>query len=575
MKIVTEKTKYHRFALYYDYNPDRVEFCRQLKDSFGWQKFSFDVQGELKRWVFSDSLLIKVLQERFPEVQLEPGLMELVKTEQDWGNAQKEKEAKIDEIKEKEDTEFSVKGLKKNLYPYQKVGVEFLVASGGRAIVADAPGLGKTAQALAMIKHNGYQRVLVVCPASVKFAWELEVKKWTNLTSVVIDSKTKLEKISPEINVWIINYDVLKKHHDQLIKVRFDSMIGDECHLIKTTTALRTKSFRAISRNIPSVVLLSGTPLLSRPSELFSLLNVIDMKTWSNWYDFVRRYCNMRQTRWGMDYSGSSNPEELHARIKRYFIRRDKTQVLKELPPKTFINVPVKLDKETEAKYESASKNLAEYLDEYEGKEGAEIARLMAAEKLIQLNILRQLNAMGKVKTAIELIESVMEAGEKVLVFCSFIEPLEALRAHFKDKAVILTGQTPVNDRQAVVEKFQNDPSVPVFLGGIKSAGVGITLTAASNVIFLDYSWNPADHQQAQDRVHRPGQVAESVNIYQLFAIDTIDEDLRGILEEKQDVFDQVIEGKVAAKATKFAMDQAVKRVLSKHSKKENGILHT
>lgn len=551
--------------MYFDYTRDRVEFCKALKESFGWDRFSYDAQGELKRWVFTDSLFVPVLAERFPEVEIEPQVEDIVKHEQSWANEQKKKNETIDVIRKKTDTTFNVKGLKKELYPYQKVGVEFLVASGGRAIVADAPGLGKTAQALGLIKHMGYKRTLVVCPASVKFAWEGEVTKWTRLSSVVIDSKTDLAKIDPEINVWIINYDILKKHHAQLQKTRFDCIVGDECQLIKSTAAIRTKAFRAISREIANVVLLSGTPLLSRPSELFSLLNIIDMKTWNNWYEFARKYCAAHQTRWGMDTSGASNIEELHARIKRYFIRRDKTEVLKELPPKTFINVPVQLDKDITKEYDTAANNLAAYLREYSGKQPAAIAKALAAEKLTQLNVLRQLNAIGKVPTAIELVESVLDAGEKVLVFCSFIEPLETMRKHFGDQAVMITGKTPVAERGNIVNAFQTDKNVKVFLGGIKSAGVGITLTAASNVIFLDYSWNPADHQQAQDRVHRPGQVASAVNIYQLEAIGTIDEDLKDILEHKQGIFDQVIDGKVGETMASDAMASAVKRVLKNY----------
>lgn len=563
MKIVSEKSKYHRFALYYDYSPEKVEFCRQLKESFGWDRFNFDVQGELKRWVFSDSFLVPVLVEKFPETQVDPQVEIDVKNEQAWSREKKEREEKIDNIKTKKDTDFHIKGLKGELYPYQKVGVEFLVASGGRAIIADSPGLGKTLQALALIKHEGYKRSLIVCPASVKFSWEMEVKKWTRMSSIIIDSKTDLGKISPDVNVWIVNYDILTKHLPQLSKIRFDCLVGDECQYIKSTGALRTKAFRMISRDIPKIVLLSGTPLLSRPSELFSLLNIIDKNVWNNWYDFARRYCAMHRTRWGVDTSGASNTEELHKRIKRYFIRRDKTEVLKELPPKTFITTPVQLDKKSSSEYDAAASDFADYLRQLGDEDN--VSKSLAGGKLTQLNVLRQIGAMGKVGTAIELIESILESGEKVLVFCSFVAPLEAIRDHFSDKTVLLTGQTPVEERGAIVEKFQNNKDVTVFLGGIKSAGVGITLTAASNVIFIDYSWNPADHQQAQDRVHRPGQKAQSINIYQLFARDTIDEDLKEILDNKQNIFDKVIEGKFGEKMEKDAVKSAMKRILKKY----------
>lgn len=563
MKIALQKTPYHRFTFAYSYSQEKVDFCRVLKESFGFDKFSFN--GDLKSWVFSDSYFVPVIQEKFPEVEIEPQVKEIVVKEQQWATLQKTKKEEIDEIRIKKDTNFHVKGLKKELYPFQKVGVEFLVASGGRCIIADEMGVGKTAQSLAYIKHMGYKRTLVVCPASVKFSWGLEAKKWTSLSSIIIDSKTDLAKIDPLTNLWIINYDVLKKHHDQLSKVRFDSMIGDECQMIKSTTALRTKAFRSISRNINSVVLLSGTPLLSRPSELFSLLNILDQKNWSNWYDYARKFCDGHQGRFGFDSSGVSNTGELHARIKRYFIRRTKAEVLAELPEKIFIEVPVELDKETAKKYEVAARNLATYLREHAGKQPAEIARSMAAEKLTQLNVLRQLNALGKVDTAIELIEAAVEAGEKVLVFSSFVEPLERVQAHFGAKAVIITGKTDVKDRQGIVESFQNNKNVQVFCGGYKSAGVGITLTAASNFVAIDLPWNPADLEQSIGRLHRIGQVANSVNIYQLFAVDTIDADMRDTLDRKQNIFDTVIDGKVAEQVTKTMMDAAIKSVLKKY----------
>lgn len=565
MKIISEKSRHHRFALYYSYSKDRVDFCRSLKESFGYQRFSFQVDGELKRWVFTDSLFVPVIAERFPEVQIDPSVEEIVVQEQVWANESKKREQKIDAIRNSTDTDFTVKGLRKELYNYQKVGVEFLVASGGRAIIADEMGVGKTAQALAYVKHMGYKRTLVVSPASVKFAWENEVKKWTNLKVIIIDSQTDITRIDSDVHIWVINYDILKKNFAQLSKIRFDCIIGDEATYIKSPQAIRTKAFRQISRDIPSVILLSGTPLLSRPSELFSLLNILDQKTWQNWYDFARRYCAAHQTRWGLDTSGASNIEELHARIKRYFIRREKKDVLKELPGKIFVDVPVQLDHEMKKKYTSAANDLAVYLRQYVGKQPAAVAKALAAEKLTQLNVLRQLSALGKVETAYELISSVIEAGEKVIVFSSFVEPLERLKERFKDRAVILTGKTPISERRGIVEDFQIDKSVQVFLGGYKSAGVGITLTAASSFIGLDYPWTNADLSQAIDRLHRIGQAANSVNIYQLSATGTIDDDMKDILDHKQGIFDQVIDGKTSSRVSESAMDAAVKRVLKYH----------
>ena len=878
MKIVLEKSKYHKFALYFDYNQAMVDFCRNLKDGFGWDKFSFEQLGMLKRWVFSDPLFIEVLRTEFPAIVIGEGVWdEVIQIEGDAKLIRMQKE-KLDEIKEKTDTNFKVKGIKGEMYAYQKVGVEFLVEAGGRAIVADEMGCiagdekvivnrggngrsfsmrevferegktwskkipsmtrsltadgifklnkinnvlykgikntliinaktvdgkkyslrlthdhriatpsgwvradklsigseitvngkhmrwcemcqkqtehamsehtrkykpanygkckkciyrfvrrnkitenktllsgesldkngyvyvsgmyfhptvknsakkfrsifkhilvyeaykndvsyeewkemcsknkipdgsffvdsvkyavhhkdsdkrnntignlellshsdhatlsgeknirnlaefilpntakvasiteggktdvydikmdgenknfivngvvvhncGKTVQAIAYAKHMGFKRILIVCPASVKFAWGNEVKKWTNLSSIVIDSKTDLSKIDGSVNAWIINYDILKKHYGQLSKIKFNGIIGDESQLLKSPRAFRTKAFRALSMEIPSVLLLTGTPLLSRPSELFSLLNIIDPASWQNWYDYAKRFCDMHQTRWGMDTSGVSNAEELHSLIKRYFIRRDKTQVLKELPPKTHITLPVDLDPETAKEYKTAATDLANYLRTYAGKGKKEIAKSMAAEKLTQLNVLRRLSESGKIKVATELIQSIIDSGEKVLVFSSFVKPLEMLKEKFEKESVIITGKTTVGERGEIVNQFQNNDDIKVFFGGIKSAGVGITLTKAANVVFLGYSWCPADHQQAEDRAHRIGTKASSINIHQLHSIGTIDEDLKEMLDTKQEIFETIIEGKEDNSSSK-AMEAAINRVLAEY----------
>ena len=562
MNIKLEQTQYHRFSLYYDFDRDVVAFCRIIQESFGWRNFCFKAEGKLKRWIFSNVDIALAFQAKYPHCTIEAPAMRVIEKESVALQAAKQNEIFVNMIKEKENTTFDVPGLKMDLYPYQRIGVEFMEASGGRAINADSMGLGKSAQAIAYIKHRDLGRVLIVSPASVKFVWFNEISKWTNMKRVMIDSKTDLSTIGPEVRCWIINYDVLRKHHAQLSKIHFDAIIGDEAQYIKSINAIRTRAFRSLSRNVNQVLLLSGTPLLSRPAELYSLLNIIDPGTWNNWYDFARRYCDAHQTRFGWDTTGTSHEDELHNKIKKYFIRRKKEEVLKELPPKVFVDVPVKLSPDVSKEYSEASSNFAMYLRQHSGKQPAEIAKTMQAEKLARLNALRQLNARGKVDTAIEMVENIIESGEKVIVFSSFNEPIERLQKHFGGKCVVVTGKTPMADRQLAVEAFQTDKNVRIFLGGIKSAGVGLTLTAASAVMFVDFSWNPADMQQAQDRACRIGQTAKHVMIYQLFAMDTIDEDMKDTLDFKQMVFDQIIEGKSGEAIAKKAMDQALSRVL-------------
>lgn len=573
MHIKAEPSSFHTFALYYEYEPRKVEFCRALKEVMGYQKFSYNSDQGLKRWVFSEAFIIDEIVKAFPETVIDPEVNALSNRQRLFNVQHEEKKTEIETVQAKTTSDLIIKGIKGELYPYQKVGVEFLLASGGRAIVADPPGLGKSLQALGYITHQKFDRTLIIAPASVKSSWVKEAKKWTNLSYVEIDSKTNLSKIPASTKLWIINYDILKKHLDTLLKTRFDLMVADECHLVKNPKAARTKSIMAIAKHTPHIVLLSGTPLLSRPVEMFTLLNMVDPRTWNNWYDFTRKYCGGTQGRWGYETKGATNTEELHNRIKRYFIRRHKKDVLTQLPPKIRISKEVQLSPEIQAQYDAAEEDLANYLFEYKGKQSAEVAKIVAAEQLAKLNVLRQLSSLGKVQSAIDVIEATIEAGEKILVFSSFMEPLRQIREHFKDCSVEITGTTSVEDRGPIVTKFQEDPECKVFFGGIRSAGVGITLTAAQNVLFLDYAWNPADMQQAEDRIHRPGQEASSVNIYQLHALGTIDTKLHAMLEKKQVIFDKIVEGVKATtdekKEAKLAFKEVVGDVLSRHEKKE------
>lgn len=563
MHIKAEKSAYHVFALYYDYDPAKVEFCRALKDSHGWDKFTFNSDQGLKRWVFSDPVIVQEIVSAYPTAVIEPDVARTVAQHFKHYAALEVQNVAVAEVQQKTDTNITIKGIKGELYPYQKVGVEFLIASGGRAIISDPPGLGKSLQALAYIAHENFTRSLIVAPASVKSSWVKETLKWTKMSYVEIDSKTDLSKVPADVQLWIINYDILRKHLDTLLKTRFDVVVADECHMVKSRTAQRTKALMAIAKHVQHVVLLSGTPLLSRPVEMFTLLNMIDPKSWNNWYDFTRRYCGGHQGRFGYETGGATNTEELHTRIKRHFIRRQKKDVLTQLPPKVRVDVPVALEPSVRRQYDAAENDLVEYLYQYKGKQPAEIAKMVAAEQLAKLNILRQLTALGKIPTAIDLIDSVLEAGEKILVFSSFMEPLRQLQERYADKSVMLTGETAVQERGTIVTKFQEDPNVQIFFGGIRSAGVGITLTAAQNVLFLDYAWNPADMQQAEDRIHRPGQTASSVNIYQLHAENTIDEKLLKLLKHKQVIFDKVIEGVAVSKEDKQATKQAFRDVVS------------
>lgn len=418
---------------------------------------------------------------------------------------------------------------------------------------------GKTAQTLGYILKANHKRTLVVCPASVKYSWEAEIKKWTKLKSFVVTPDTDFYSIPSAIHIVIINYDVLKKFEDDISRLHWDCLVLDESQMIKSPSAIRTKIVRKISRGIKSVIMLSGTPLLSRPIELFTMLNIIDPATWNNYYEYAGRYCDGHKGKWGYEAKGATNLAELTDRISRYFLRRTKDQVLKDLPPKNRMTLPVDLPAQAKKDYTKASKEFIKFLKENKKKKDKEVARTLNAESLTKINYLREIAVMGRLDAAKELIDSIIDAGEKVLVFSSFNAPLEELADEYFDKAVMITGKVDPEERGEIVKRFQTDPKVQVFLGGYLSAGTGITLTAASNVIFLDYPWRPADALQAEDRLHRPGQTASSVNIYQLHSRGTIDDFMVKLLEKKQRIFDVVVESQTSGEKDEKMVDELIK----------------
>ncbi len=537
------KEDYGRFKYVFDfpYLFETILFCRSLKTSVGASNLVFS-NG---KWRFFHLSIMEKILETYPETAIEASMQEDIELYE----LEKQKEVirlkKAHELKKATDTTFKVNGIKGELRPYQRIGVEFFINNKGKAILADEQGVGKSLQALAFVVHTKKEKTLIISPASVKWAWASETTKWSSLKPFVIDAQTKFtDETYREHQVFVLNYDIVRKFFDKLSVLRWDCIICDEFQAIKNIRARRTQLVKKLAKNIPSILLLSGTPLLNRTVELFNGLQLMDEFKWNNWFEYTKKYCNAHVGRFGWDVSGVSHIDELQKEISQYFLRRVKKDILPELPPKQFIDIPIQLDNDTRRKYELAEDLFIEYLKNVKNKTDAEIRKSLQAEALVKLGELRKLTSMGKLDSAIEIIENIVNGGEKVVVFSVYNEPLELLAEYFKRSCVMITGKTKDSERKNIIESFQNNPKKVIFLGGMKSAGVGITLTAASNVIFIDFSFVPADHSQSMDRIHRIGQKAESVSIYQLFAKDTIDEKMKNILKTKQKIFDQLIEGK-------------------------------
>jgi len=444
--------------------------------------------------------------------------------------------------------------LKMDLYPYQVEGVGMIKAFGGRCLLGDEMGLGKTAQAIAFCKMNKAERIVVVCPATLKENWKREFAKWVGWKKSVyiaegfpnVDKsmRRRFYAYLRRFRVVIVNYDILPERGDlpgwnvMLRNFQHDHLIIDECHYMMNRKASRSKAVREIARQVPNIIAISGTPILNKPLELPNVMNLLKPGL-IRAQEYKQRYCDPTRTNFGMDYNGASNLDELHKMLTANFmVRRKKMDVLKELPPKTRTVVPLAITNRSE--YTRASTDFKKWLLKTEGK------KLRHGEGLVKIEKLKQLATKGKIAACVQWIKDFLDTGEKLVVFTTHTLTLEIVQKAFKDKCVVLNGSTSQKARQKAVDSFQEDDSVRLFVGNLKAAGVGITLTAASNTCHLELGWVPGEHDQAEDRVHRIGQ-ASSVMGWYLIARDTVEEPIAQLLDDKRKVVQKVLDGEEVA----------------------------
>lgn len=433
-----------------------------------------------------------------------------------------------------------VPGLKGRLFHFQAKGVGFIEAKSGRVLIADEMGLGKTIQALAWLQlHSDKRPAVVVCPASLKLNWKRETERWLSDPKVQVLSGTAAQPIN-DPDIVVVNYDILEDWLETLLGIHPQVLVIDECHLIKNGKAKRTKATIALGKAVPHVIALSGTPVINRPIEVYNALRLVNPTLFPNFWDFAQKYCGARHNGFGWDFRGASNTEELHKILSStVMIRRLKSEVLQDLPDKIRTYLPFEISNLSE--YQEAEANFIEWLRQERGEESVEKAS--RANMLVKIEALKQLAVKGKLSQALEWVENFIETDGKLVVFAVHREVVDTLCGKFKDVAVKVDGSVSGEDRDKAVQEFQNNDKIRLFVGNIKAAGVGLTLTAASSVAFLELPWTPGELDQAEDRVHRIGQ-RESVNIYYLLANGTIEEKIASMLDRKRRVVDAVIDGK-------------------------------
>ena len=420
-------------------------------------------------------------------------------------------------------------------FGHQKEAITKLV-SNKKYILADDMGLGKTSSAVMASINLKLKKVLIICPASLKVNWKREIENYSDGPIGIVEGK-KWE----DGKYVIINYDILKNFHSlpkdsdkktQILDSNFDLVIIDEAHYVSNGKAQRTKLVNNLTTKIDRLWLLSGTPMTSRPMNYYNLLKLVGSRVANNWINYVRRYCDGKQIFRGYRKIwltfGATNLEELRDRTNDKVLRRLKEDVL-DLPDK--IITPIHMELKSKV-YES---EMGEYLDwrRQNRNRGLSI-------QLSKLMKVRQIIAIEKVKETIQLVEQCLQQDKKVIVFTNFTEPLMTLHEKYKKESVILNGTMKKEARQESVDRFQDDDKVKVFIGNVKAAGVGITLTAAEVVIFNDLSFVPSDMSQCEDRAFRIGQDKKVSCMYPIYD-NTIERTIYEIVNKKKSVIDTVM----------------------------------
>lgn len=452
--------------------------------------------------------------------------------------------------------------LKVTPYDYQWEGIFYGIRR-KKLLIGDEPGLGKTLQSIGIVNIGDAFPCLVICPASLKINWQREFEKFTDKKALVLDNSVAttwpyLLQMGMH-HVAIVNYESLRKYFVWDIKARkgqpfrlkdvvfcphinlFKSIIIDESHRVKDPSAQQTIFTRGISDGKEFRILLSGTPVVNRPADLIAQLSIMGrLAEFGGRSKFLADYGGgeISKERRGKDEDDKPrNLERLSEQLySRCMIRREKSKVLTQLPDKTRTDLYVEISNRDE--YELAAEDLAEYLRKYTECDEVDVRRKMRMEALVKFMTLRSLSSKGKVKQAVDFVKTFLANGKPLILFCSLHEIVDELKKHFP-KAVSVTGRDSMMMKQAAVDAFQSGKA-QLIICSIKAAGVGLTLTASSNVAFVEFPWTYADCCQCEDRAHRIGQ-KDNVTCYYLIGRHTIDRTLYDIIHTKKTIANQIM----------------------------------
>jgi SWI/SNF-related matrix-associated actin-dependent regulator 1 of chromatin subfamily A len=446
-----------------------------------------------------------------------------------------------EEIIEQADYSSIVSSDGRSLMPYQVEGVQFAERANAKVLIADEQGLGKTVQALALLKLHGEDLLpaVVVCKTTLKTQWFHEIIRWTGgrndgkanyLTQVINSSKER--PIPHAFGIYITTYDILKVE-GMFSELNVKTVIIDECQTIKNHLADRSKAVQSVARDAEHIIALSGTPIKNNAGEYFTILNLLQPTRFPEYHRFLREWCDSYQTAYGYKVGGILNTQDFREATSDFIIRRTRAEVLPDLPPLERRFYHVELNKKFNSAYRDGMKELEELM--YSDDEDAMTSIIAIMTKL------RRITGLSKTFECVDFVTDFMlSTDRKIVIFVHHHDVVTLLEAELnkwmKDggyKPVLNLNATLSGDGRAeIVRKFK-DEDYRVMIASTLAAGEGLNLQFCSDAIMLERQWNPANEEQAEGRFARIGQTS-NITITYMIASETIDEYFTELVEQKR-----------------------------------------
>lgn len=463
-------------------------------------------------------------------------------------------------------------------YSHQKDGIKRIEKFKGRAIIGDEMGLGKSFQIfLWAATHPEIKRTLIVCPAGLKFNWADEASQHLHHPSTILEGKPPTRRNPMPIydGIYIISCELLQNGFDVkskkakkgwlrfLLSCNFDLIIIDEAHYFKNREAKRTQALFLLCKKIQYILALTGTPITSVPAEIWPILHILDPKRYKSFFSFAFKFCGPKRMPWGWDYKGATKIDVLYKRLVRTcLIRRKFDDVLKDVPKTSIHIVPMEIVRRHE--YQEALDDFIIWLSKF--MSSSKLRRIMKAQRLIKYGYLLRLVARLKLKYVMRWVDAFLSEKEgKLILFATHKRVIKRLAERYEGVAVIVDGSVSNDERKRRYRAFQTNDRIRLLIGNTQAAGVGWNGQVAQTVAFCEFPWTPGLMKQAMGRVRRIGQ-KKKTRAYILTAHKTIEEKLLRLLQDKQTVSDQMLDGDFSGKTEFNLWDRLTSEILDERT---------